>query len=72
MVVTMGIIYYFCTVKIIKRHEVAAWMQRFLCTKLISKNIAVSCVVAVMPTRFRLMSLTARNTASFMSKYQVL
>lgn len=60
---------YFCGVKISKRHEVAAQMQRFLCQKLIIKNIAVSCVVAVMPTRFRLENLTARNTASFMSKF---
>ena len=63
---------YFCGVKTSERHEVAAQMQRFLCPNFIIKNIAVSCVVAVMPTRFRLMSLTARNTASFMSKYQVL
>ena len=68
----MSNILYFCGVKFIKRHEVAAQMQRFLCPNFIIKNIAVSCVVAVMPTRFRLMSLTARNTASFMSKYQVL
>ena len=68
----MSNILYFCGVKFIKRHEVAAQKQRFLCLNFIIKNIAVSCVVAVMPTRFRLMSLTARNTASFMSKYQVL
>ena len=68
----MNIILYFCGVKISKRHEVAAQKQRFLCPNFIIKNIAVSCVVAVMPTRFRLMSLTARNTAFFMSKYQVL
>jgi hypothetical protein len=60
---------YFCGVKFIKRHEAAAQMQRFLCLNFIIKNIAVSCVVAVMPTRFRLENLTARNTASFMSKF---
>jgi hypothetical protein len=60
---------YFCGVKISKRHEAAAQMQRFLCLNFIIKNIAVSCVVAVMPTRFRLENLTARNTASFMSKF---
>ena len=65
----MNIILYFCGVKFIKRHEVAAQMQRFLCQNFIIKNIAVSCVVAVMPTRFRLENLTARNTASFMSKF---
>ena len=62
-------IFYFCGVKISKRHEVAAKKQRFLCPNFINKNIAVSCVVAVMPTRFRLENLTARNTASFMSKF---
>ena len=72
MVATFRNKYYFCGVKLIKRYEAAAEKQRFLCPNFIIKNIAVSCVVAVMPTRFRLMSLTARNTASFMSKYQVL
>ena len=27
--------FYFCTVKFQLRHEVAAWMQRFLCTNFI-------------------------------------
>ena len=63
----MSNILYFCGVKSNKRHEVAAQMQRFLCQNFIIKNIAVSCVVAVMPTRFRLENLTARNAASFMS-----
>ena len=60
---------YFCGVKTYLRYEAAAEKQRFLCLNFIIKNIAVSCVVAVMPTRFRLENLTARNTASFMSKF---
>lgn len=67
----MGMIYYFCTVKSSSDTKSLPQMQRFLCPELISKNIAVSCGVTVMSPWFRLMSLTARNTASFMSNYQV-
>lgn len=55
MVATMGIIYYFCTVKNQERHEVAARMQRFFVPKLISKKISASSAVAVMPARFSLL-----------------
>ena len=65
----MSNILYFCGVKLTVRYEAAAQKQRFLCLNFIIKNIAVSCVLAVMPTRFRLEDLTARNTASFMSKF---
>ena len=70
-VATMEYILYFCTVKSSSDTKSLPKMQRFLCPNLISKNIAVSCGVTVMSPRFRLMSLTARNTASFMSNYQV-
>jgi hypothetical protein len=69
MAASSKINFYFCNVKSNKRHEVAAKKQRFLCPNFINKNVAVSSVVAVMPTRFRLENLTARNTASFMSKF---
>ena len=36
-------IFYFCGVKISKRHEVAAQMQRFLCAILISKYSRLEC-----------------------------
>ena len=66
MVATMGIIYYFCTVKTTERHEVAARMQRFLCL-VISKNKRIECGSSNARKGSALLALTARNALSFMS-----
>lgn len=66
MAVSIGNIFYFCTVKTLERHEVAAKMQRFLCPEFISKNIGRNeWGNSNIPKVFALKYLTARTAAFF-------
>ena len=67
MVATMRIIYYFCTVKTHKRHEVAAQMQRFLCPLNIVNSKRIEWGRSNRPEATACECLTARNALSFMS-----
>lgn len=67
MVATMGIIYYFCTVKSYERHEVAAKMQRFLCAILISKYSRLECGSSNAHKVSARMNLTAPSAFCLMS-----
>lgn len=65
MVATMGISFYICTVKSNKRHEVAAKMQRFLCTNLIVNSSRKEWVNSNVPKVSACLNLTA-PIAAFM------
>ena len=65
----MGMIYYFCTVKLTVRHEVAAKMQRFLCPQYISKNKRKEWGRSNRPEVFAQLNLTAPTALSLFNVF---
>ena len=67
MVATMGIIYYFCTVKTYLRHDVAAKCSVFCALNLVVNNKRIEWGRSNRPEATADKCLTARNALSFMS-----
>lgn len=67
MVATMGIIYYFCTVKTSERHEVAAKCSVFCASNLLVKYSRIEWGRSNRPMVFAQKYQTARNAVFCMS-----
>ena len=67
MVATMGIIYYFCTVKFQLRHDVAAKSSVFCAHILVVNNKRIEWGRSNRPKVLAVGNLTTRNALSFLS-----